>query len=427
MVKYTYSDYARARARRIRYIFMKLKFFAVALAAAAAALCLPALSGCAQDTGVEYTLYDSEGEVIRTDLFAENEEVYKEWQSGEDYAAPDPAPEGFYYVVSGYSGSPEELVIPAEINGAPVRSVAMAAFYTCRSITSVVIEEGVDEVGQAAFALCQSLRTAVLPAGLDVAESMFGGCESLESVVLPEGATSVGHRAFESCAKLVAVGEEGETGLNLPSTLTFLGGNSFYGCTSLEGAVAIPEGVTRIYQYSFGNCTGITSVSMGDGVTRIDEAAFGGCRALEEIEISSSLTRLDSGAFSYCEQLGSVYLPDSLQFIGQLAFQNSGVTSVRLPEGKGAWLYSTELEEDDPETDEDESEVPGDTEAVYHTAKVLNFRYSSEVAYENRGYVPSTELSDGEKAAGYLTMTDDTATRDNDEDCMSAFWYFVEV
>ena len=31
------------------------------------------------------------------------------------------------------------------------------------------------------------------------------------------------------------------------------------------------------------------------------------------------------------------------------------------------------------------------------------------------------------EAAGYLTMTDDTATRDNDEDCMSAFWYFVEV
>lgn len=47
--------------------------------------------------------------------------------------------------------------------------------------------------------------------------------------------------------------------------------------------VYIPNGVTKLGEYVFYNCTSLTSITIPDSVTRIGRAAFKGCTSLTVI------------------------------------------------------------------------------------------------------------------------------------------------
>ena len=67
-----------------------------------------------------------------------------------------------------------------------------------------------------------------------------------------------------------------------------------------ETSVTTPEGVTRIGEHAFENCTGITEVTIRDGVTVIDDYAFYGCKNLVSVEIPASVALIGDYAFSGC-------------------------------------------------------------------------------------------------------------------------------
>lgn len=383
---------------------MKLKYLAAAAAAALVLACVPAFSACSSDPAIKYTLYSSSDEEIRTDSFAPDP------TDAESAAVSyDPAPEGSYYVVTGYAGRPAEVVIPSEINGAPVKGIAAQSFGNCRYMQSLVIEEGVSYAGQAAFFYCTLLSDVTIPLTMNVSDSMFGGCVSLKNVTLAEGITSIGNRAFEGCTSLVNINADEDCAVNFPSTLTEIGGHAFYDCNTLGGEIVIPDKVTQISLYSFSRCYKITSVSMGAEVTEIGFGAFGGCFELENISLSPALEKIGEYAFSNTYALESITLPNSVAYVGKNAFMESGVTSVTVPEGKGAWLYVSELALDDPSTDKDETVLPGSEEAE---GSLFDFSFDGSRDYE--GYLPSFELSSADKAADYFTS-----------DCLEAYWYFV--
>ena len=97
-----------------------------------------------------------------------------------------------------------------------------------------------------------------------ICNNAFRNRTAMTSVVLPEGVTEIGWWAFQGCTSLASV--------RLPGSLTMINEAAFSGCKSLT-SVTIPAGVKWIDGSEFSGCTSLTSVTIL-GKTEIWKEAF---------------------------------------------------------------------------------------------------------------------------------------------------------
>ena len=178
--------------------------------------------------------------------------------------------------ITGCDPARGDLIIPATIEGKPVRAIGASAFDGCAYLTSVVLPEGLTSIGTRAFA----------------------SCERMERINLPTTLKSIGTGAFLTCVSLKSI--------SLPDGLKTLSPYAFSVCESLE-AVTIPEGVTTIEHDSFYGCSGLKKVTIPSGVSAVGTQAFSACRKLTEIEIKNAATKFEDDAFSNCASLLHVF------------------------------------------------------------------------------------------------------------------------
>ncbi len=190
-----------------------------------------AFKGCSR----ELTLYVSEGSYAHT--FAEENNI--------EYVLHTETP-GFTAVyedggmsIVGYRGAvPSDLIIPSEIDGIKVKSIAASAFRNNNDIVCVTIPDTVETIGSYAFSKCRSMEKVTLHSGLKrIEKNAFEYCSMLKSIALPDGVTYIGNRCFESCNSLADV--------TLSSTLVEMGNYPFANCRSLS-SLAIPPSVSVI-------------------------------------------------------------------------------------------------------------------------------------------------------------------------------------
>ena len=112
--------------------------------------------------------------------------------------------------------------------------------------------------------------------------------------------------------------------------VTSIGDWTFYDCSDLT-SVTIPNSVTTIGENAFAFCSGLTSVTIPNSVTSIGKKAFYGCFGLTSVTIPNSITSIGSGVFQSCSGLTSIVIPNSVTSIGDNAFYScSGLTSVTI-------------------------------------------------------------------------------------------------
>ena len=78
--------------------------------------------------------------------------------------------------------------------------------YDKSRVKSVVIEQGVTNIGYMAFTGCRSLTSVTIPTSVtSIGIHAFTDCTSLTSVTIPSSVTSIGTRAFYDCRKLTSL------------------------------------------------------------------------------------------------------------------------------------------------------------------------------------------------------------------------------
>jgi hypothetical protein len=120
----------------------------------------------------------------------------------------------------------------------------------------------------------------------------------------------------------------------LPSDVTSIGLEVFYGCkqlTGIENWDEIKGNITTIGNYAFYDCDSLVSISL-PAVTSIGSAAFGYSDSLKTVDLEgASFVKLNS-AFRNCPALESITLPDTVDGISQDGFHGcKALTSIKIP------------------------------------------------------------------------------------------------
>ncbi len=228
-----------------------------------------------------------------------------------------------------YSG---DVVIPAHVN------------YANKTLTVVEIE---DEL----FCYCSELTGITIPNTItSISNRMFCGCKKLERVKIDDGdyVLEFGDDTFLFCPiKSLYVGRNiSHSGLykylpfkeiktlkevTIGNSVTKIYSYSFYDCSGLM-SITIGNSVTEIGRSAFEGCSGLTSVTIGNSVTEIGSSAFEGCSGLTSVTIPNSVTEIGSSAFFECSGLMSITIGNSVTEIGLSAFGGcSGLTSITIP------------------------------------------------------------------------------------------------
>ena len=106
--------------------------------------------------------------------------------------------------------------------------------------------------------------------------------------------------------------------------------------------------VVGIGDGAFAGCTNLKTVTLQEGLTTIGSLAFANS-GVTSVTIPESVMRIGDEAFAGCTNLGSVTLQEGLTTIGSRAFEGSGLVKIDLPTsvqsiGAGAFANCGSLE-----------------------------------------------------------------------------------
>ncbi len=229
-----------------------------------------------------------------------------------------------YYYESAPWGGERELIKTVVIEDG-IQNIGYYAFSGCRNLTSVSIPRSVTIIEGGAFEGCTSLASITIPNSVtSIGDYAFCRCDSLIGVSIPNSVTSIGDRAFSECTSM--------TNATISNSITSIGLGVFADCTSLAN-ITIPNSVTSIGAAAFGACTSLTSITIPDSVTSIGAYAFSDCTGLTSISIPSSVTGIGEGAFEQCTSLTSIFIPASVTSIGAGAFARCSKFTLQVAEG----------------------------------------------------------------------------------------------
>ena len=297
-----------------------------------------------------------------------------------------------YYAVTGRTDAMKaktEIVVPAELDGCPVRSVeGWDIFRECPNLTTVTFLNDL-KFTDTPFNECSSMNDVyvyvwddtefcnnhilgALPNkigysdGTNWTEKSYTihllkkddeGIETeVTDFVVPEGVTTIGDGAFKGLVSLSSI--------TIPNSVTSIGDNAFRGCTNLL-TVKMGKKVSSIGDYAFYNCTSLESITLSKELESIGNYAFSGewfeidykyhgC-PLTSIAIPGTVKTIGNGAFRYCYGLAAVSFgkleedeEGGLISIGDNAFSECSFTSIALPAsvisiGTEAFAYNNNL------------------------------------------------------------------------------------
>ena len=257
-----------------------------------------------------------------------------------------------------------ELVLPEGVT-----SIGRAAFYMCRSLTTVSIPASVTNISFEPFSGCVNLGTISVDASnpnyasadgilynkafteliccppqktsvtipdtvVSIPNVAFCECKNLTSIDLPDSLSSIGVTAFLNCDNLTSlnVGDGNAVFTSYDGVLYDKAGSMLVTCPPGKTSINFKPGVTGFAEYALSDCKKLMGITIPDSVTSLGMYALSGCSSLSQLTIPTGVTALNEGTLSFCTNLAVVTLPEGLTDIGDLAFYScDSLTEITIP------------------------------------------------------------------------------------------------
>ena len=242
-------------------------------------------------------------------------------------------------------------------------------FSDCTIIRSVVIEQGITEIGECAFSGCAYLKNVSLPDSLKkIDNDAFSSCERLENITISKNVTEI-EEPFLFCdvlsGKLTSICVDPEnknyssdengvlynkdktvliryplgnkrSEFVVPDGVKTIVDGAFNGARKLI-SITLADSVQDIQDNAFHSCPALEAISLGKNVKTIGYYAFGGCGSLKSLKLPDGVTEIGNQAFSVCDSLGSLTIPTSVKRIGYEILQLSGKPDIYYAGTKEQW------------------------------------------------------------------------------------------
>ena len=256
-----------------------------------------------------------------------------EWQyTAAKYFYFIPENDGSYSIMAAdVNNMPAEVVIPSSYEGKPVTAIAEGGFKRCNSISSILLPESITSVGASAFYECFKL-VEVINASQNLTieyndENGYLGYYALtisnhDSAYVSKVSSINGYVTFTEGSEKLLLGYEGSEGaLTVPAGITKIYNYAFY--KSALASIEIASSVKEIGSHAFDGCLSLTAFEAGSSVTSIGEYAFKNCSSLSFIQISASVNAIESFAFYGCTGLTDMNYLGSIDQWVQIDFETS--------------------------------------------------------------------------------------------------------
>lgn len=226
--------------------------------------------------------------------------------------------EGGFYIVTGYVGDAESVVVPARYNATPVMKIASNAF-SGTTLKSVTLGENIINIGDYAFRNCLNLTKITVSDGnayyktkdgilynKELTTVMAAPCAYENDNLTLGGVTRILPYAFENCSVSVAFSDD-----KYPIIESF----AFAG---IKGDVTVAECVTEIRKDAFNGATGKVLFAAGNAITALRNGSFDNYNG-ETLVVPGTVNTIEWQAFYDCT--ATVILTNAfLTSIGERAF-----------------------------------------------------------------------------------------------------------
>ncbi|MBN2504727.1 MAG: leucine-rich repeat protein [Bacilli bacterium] len=220
------------------------------------------LSGCSSTTIATTTeALTTQSSVLSSTTATDTSDIVFSFQLDENNA-----------IITGFSGSSENLIIPDLLDGHPVTTIAEEAFMGASQFTHLSLPDSL----------------------ITIEDSAFKDCTGLLEVTIPDTVINLGRWAFENCSSLTKVTfGDGITSLKL---------STFRYCSSIE-TVILPPALELIEDEVFSSNTHLTSITLPQTLTSIGRRAFSTCESLKVIYLGEGIETLGEDVFYDCDEL----------------------------------------------------------------------------------------------------------------------------
>ncbi len=212
--------------------------------------------------------------------------------------------------ILGYTGTPNEINIPATILNYNVVSIENGAFSNCKTLEKLTMPNSIMSIGNEVFSGCTKLNTINISSSVKVLSyGLFDGCTQLSKINIPSSVNELKSRVFYNCSSL--------NNIKIPSSVICIRDLVFFGTKEYTNQ---SNGIVYIDSWAVGYKGEIRNLDIKNGIRGIADNSFWALEGVTSAYIPNSVRVIGKSAFEECYDLEFVNIPNSVGYIGENAF-----------------------------------------------------------------------------------------------------------